>query len=184
MAMYEILIRGLPDGTIQGASISDYVVKGMDTKGGEIHDVSPPRPIDLKDLANILTNNTATLTAQVVALTAERDTLSSEVEPLKEQIRALKGVPKFNASDLLKQLTDAEKEHITKFVASDDRLRPLWAAFLTRVTGAPIPIDSQTFLAALAGLTAALGDTRIAELFAAINIDIKVGSYIEPTQAR
>lgn len=116
------------------------------------------------------------------ALIAERDGAKAVIEPLKEQIRALKGVPRFQAVDLLKQITDAEKEHITSFVANDDRLRPLWATFLGRVVGAPIPLDSQTFLAALHGLRQALGDARVAEMFAALNIDLAAGAYIDPAR--
>lgn len=135
----------------------------------------------LRPLGEALTQ-LAELRSNLSVVAAERDALATQVaaiEPLKEQIRALKGTPKFQAADLLKQITDAEKEHITKFVANDDRLRPLWAAFLTRVTGAPISIDSQTFLTALAGLKAALGEQRVTDMFTALNIDIVNGRYVD-----
>jgi hypothetical protein len=49
------------------------------------------------------------------------------------------------------------------------------------VTGdKPIPIDSQTFLAGLAVLKTALGEQRVAVLFAALNIDLVAGRYINP----
>lgn len=133
------------------------------------------------ELSDVLPN--ADLTTHVAMLTAERDVLAAQVEPLKEQIRTLKGVPRFQAADLLKQITDAEKEHITQFVANNDQLRPLWAAFLGRIVGAPIPLDSQTFLAALHGLRQALGEQRVSEMFTALNINLDEGSYIDPTRA-
>lgn len=105
------------------------------------------------------------------------------VEPLKEQIRALKGVPKFRAIDLLAKLSDAEKDRITEFVATRETFRQMWAEFLGRVSGAPIAIDSQTFVAALDGLRQVLGEQRVSEVFTEMNIDLAAGAYIDPLKA-
>jgi hypothetical protein len=52
---------------------------------------------------------------------------------------------------------------------------------LRAATGdAPIPISSETFQAGLMGPRAALGDPRVAELFAVLNIDLAAGRYIQP----
>lgn len=138
---------------------------------------------DLLAQVSVLTTERNALAAERDAKQAELTALAALVEPLKEQIRTLKGVPRFLAVDLLKQITDAEKEHITQFVANDDQLRPLWVAFLSRVAGAPISLDSQTFLAALYGLRQALGEARVAELFVTLNIDLATGKYIDPAKA-
>lgn len=204
-----ILIRGRfdgPDGAWQvtGAHVADFVSAGAWPDGKPRYDVASVRPITTQEVTDYLDSVSAQMVAQIAALQIERDALASErdalaperdalaaqmttqaatIESLKAQLRAELGTPVFKAADLLAQITDAEKDHITQFVANDDQLRPLWSAFLGRVVGAPIAIDSPTFLAAADGLKQALGEPRVAELFTALNIDLVAGAYIDPAQA-
>jgi len=114
-------------------------------------------------------------------LKTERDGLQAQTAALKDQVVTLKGVPAFLATALLALFTADDMTHIVSAIAAPDA-RTLYFELQQRaVTGdKPIPIDSQTFLAGLAVLKTALGEQRVAALFAALNIDLVAGRYINP----
>lgn len=129
----------------------------------------------------------ADLTAQVGTLQAQVAT----IEPLKAQLRAALGTPVFLPSALLAKLTPDDLQKITAAASSTPETLQYYFALQNRAatTNAPIPIDSETFRAALAKLRLAVGDERVAELFASLNIALALsdnpvtGSYIDHAKA-
>lgn len=177
MAIYEILVRGKPDGTLPAAHAKDYVAAGIDGAGETSWVAGPARPIRPEDLSALVSAQFAAAipqAAQAAAVESERDALRAE-------LRELKGVPQFVASDLIRQFTDHDMDAIDAAVTGAHPDAPKWKGLHRQLQQRiePIPIDGETFLVGLAGLQQALGDERVKALFAAMNIDIVSRSYIK-----
>jgi seryl-tRNA synthetase len=123
--------------------------------------------------------------SQAQTLASEKTTVIAERDAAKAQIIDLLGTPKFLPSALAAEFTEADLVAIRTVVTGSVDLWDLYNQLLLRAaTGdAPIPISSPTFLAGLAGLQSALGEPRVAELFAALNVDLVAGRYIQPIAA-
>lgn len=140
-------------------------------QGPSVHVAEKDAPSSLPQIA---------IAAQVNALTADKAALTATITELRAQLVALKGVPAFKASALIAEFTDDDTAKIIATIADSPDLRDLYRALQLRaVTGdAPIPIDSTTFIAGLAGLKQAVGNARMNAIFTAMDIDLAAGKYI------
>lgn len=194
---YEILVRGWPDAQVNPSAchIKYWEQKGIDASGDPTYAEGLPEPITAQELQAYLGDQYAAAAAQIAQLTDEKSALVSErdalaqqvatIAVLKEQIRVLKGTPTFIPSKLLAEFSPDDLQNITTAAAAAPDTLQYYFALQNRATttNAPIPIDSEAFLAALVKLKAAVGDSRTAELFTALNIDLATGVYIDPAQA-
>lgn len=177
MALYETLIRGNADGTLSGAHVQEWVTDGVNGDGSPRYRVSHPAPIAVETLAGYVGQQFA----QVAAQATQRAAAQSELDALRAEVIALRGTPTFSPNALIALFSEADTAAIVATIASSVELQALYYALSNRAaTGdRPIPIDSPTFLAGLAGLKTALGEARVAALFAGLNIDLATGRYIQ-----
>jgi hypothetical protein len=80
-AVYEILIRGNPDGTIAGAHLVKWQSDGFDRNGAPRFSTGVPEPIDPAAVADLLGENVAAMAAQITALQAELAAIQAGVPP-------------------------------------------------------------------------------------------------------
>jgi hypothetical protein len=82
-AIYEVLFRGAPDGTMSGAHVIYWQFDGTDRNGVPRYSPGMPEPIDPAAVADLLGPNVAAMAAQITGQQAEIDALKSEIEALK-----------------------------------------------------------------------------------------------------
>jgi hypothetical protein len=76
-AIYEILFRGNPDGTMSGAHVIYWQFDGTDRNGVARHSPGMPEPVDPAAVADLIGANVAAMAAQITALQAEIATLKA-----------------------------------------------------------------------------------------------------------
>jgi hypothetical protein len=154
--------------------------------------VALPHPALLAQITD-LQEHCATLAAERNRLQARetaRSTAIDELLPnvpdaLKAAIAQLKGAPTFSPNALIALFSEADTAAIVATISGSAELRALYHALSNRAAmgDRPIPIDSPTFLAGLAGLKTALGEERVAELFAQLSIDLSTSRYFDAANA-
>jgi hypothetical protein len=91
--LYEILVRGTPDGRLAGAHVN-HLTEIYDGETGEILGMKPDlKPLNIADIAGVLGKDMAGLLIEVEELRSAKATLEAQVAGLMGVVEALQDKP-------------------------------------------------------------------------------------------